>query len=103
MYLEGKGLIKMVGWILYTMWAVFGLMLLNLLIGMFRSLVTRSFSPSIVLDYLKDVLYYVLPLIIIVTLIPLDPTGWILLIFYYVGGLAIVWNYLLEIKNKWKA
>jgi len=88
---------------LYTMWAVLGLMGLDFLIGLVRSLVTRSFSPEMVLDYLKDVLYYVLPLIIIATMMPMDPTGWLLLIFYYIGGLAIVWHYLISIKNKWRA
>lgn len=96
-------MIKIVGWILYTMWAVLGLMLLDFFIGFFKSLVTRSFSPSTVLNYLKDVLYYVLPLIIIVTWMPLDPTGWLLKTFFYIGGFAVVWNYLMAIKNKWKA
>ncbi|WP_245592181.1 hypothetical protein [Ectobacillus panaciterrae] len=84
------------------MWAILGLMLLDFLIGLVRSLVTKSFSLKMVLDYLKDVLYYVFPLLVVVTLMPLDPTGWILLIFYYIGGLAVIWNYLIEIKNKWR-
>ncbi len=84
------------------MWAVMGLMLLDFLIGVFRSLVSKSFSPNMVLDYLKDTLYFVFPLMVLMTLIPIDPTGWILLAFYYIGGLAIVWNYLKSIVNKWK-
>lgn len=85
------------------MWAIFGLMWLDLLVGLFRSLVTRSFSPSLILDYLKDVLYYILPLTVVVTMMPLDPTGWLMMIFYYIGGLAVIWNYLVSIKNKWSA
>lgn len=85
------------------MWAIFGFMWLDLLIGLFRSIVTRSFSPTMILDYLKDVLYYVLPLTVLVTMAPLDPTGWALMIFYYIGGLAVIWNYLISIKNKWSA
>jgi hypothetical protein len=85
------------------MWAIFGFMWLDFLIGLFRSLVTRSFSPKMVLDYLKDVVYYVLPLVVVVNLMPLDPTGWLLLIFYSIGGLAVIWNYLVSIKNKWRA
>ncbi|MEW9669208.1 hypothetical protein [Ammoniphilus sp. 3BR4] len=89
---------SLTGWMLYTMWAVFGLMLLDFLIGLFRSL--KTLSPTLILDYLKDILYYVLPLMVIANMMPLDPTGWVLLIGYYVSGLAVIWNYLIAIKNK---
>ncbi len=96
-------MVKINGWILYTLWAVLGLMMLDLLVGIFRSLVTKSFSPKIILDYLKDILYFVLPLIYVLNLIPLDPSGWILLIFYYLSGIALILHYLIAIKNKWRA
>jgi hypothetical protein len=85
------------------MWAIFGLMWIDLLIGLFKSLVTKSFSLKIVLDYLKDVLYYVMPLMIVLNLMSLDPTGWFFFIFYYIGGLAVILHYLIAIKNKWRA
>lgn len=88
------------GWMLYTMWAILGLMGINLLLNLFRSAAAGSFSPKPVLDYLKDVLTYVLPLFIIANLMPLDGTGWLLQIAYYVGGIAVVWNYLSSIKNR---
>lgn len=85
------------------MGAIFGLMWLDLLIALFKSVVTKSFSLQIVLDYLKDVLYYVMPLMIVLNLMSLDPTGWFFLIFYYIGGLAVILHYLIAIKNKWRA
>ncbi|MCM2532980.1 hypothetical protein NDK43_12000 [Neobacillus pocheonensis] len=85
------------------MWAVLGLMLLDFIVGLFKSLVTKSFNLKMVLDYLKDVLYLVFPLVFILNLMPIDPTGWILLVFYYIGGLAVIWNYLSGIINKWRA
>ncbi len=88
------------GLMLYTMWAIFGLMFTDFLISFFQSLSSKSFLITLMLDYLKDVLNYVLPLMILVNLMPLDPTGWVMLIGYYVGGLAIIWNYLTSIKSK---
>jgi hypothetical protein len=85
------------------MWAVLGLMLVDFLIGAFRSLVTKSFTHKLVLGYLSDLLHYVFPLLIIMTLMRLDPTGWILLVVYYISGLAIIWHYLAQIVNKWRA
>lgn len=93
----------MTGWMLYAMWAILGFMLIDFLVGVFRSLVTRSFSPSMVSDYLKDILFYVFPLIFLLNLVSLDPTSWVLLIFYYVCSLAVIWNYIVAIIKKWKA
>ncbi|MFC4769912.1 hypothetical protein [Effusibacillus consociatus] len=90
------------GWMIYTMWAIFGLMFIDFLIALFRSLKEGSFDPTFVLGYLKDVLYYVLPLIIVVYLIPIDPTGWILVIGYFVFGIAVILKYLLDIKRKFQ-
>ncbi|WP_052947725.1 hypothetical protein [Aneurinibacillus tyrosinisolvens] len=89
-------------WMIYTMWAIFGLMIINLLITLFQSFWKGSFDPTFVLNYLKDVLYYVLPLQIVVSVIPIDPTGWILVIFYFIGGIAVILKYLLDIKRKFQ-
>jgi hypothetical protein len=88
---------------LYTMYGVVGLMLLDFVIGFVRSLATKTFTVNMVLDYLKSVLYMVFPLLVVLSLMPLDPTGWALKIFYYIGGLAIIWNYLVQIVSKWRA
>ena len=50
------------GWIIYTLWGIFGFMLIDFLIAFFKSFWEGSFGPTFVLGYLKDVLYYVLPL-----------------------------------------
>ncbi|MDQ0246195.1 hypothetical protein J2S09_003799 [Bacillus fengqiuensis] len=87
-------------WMMYTMCAVLGLMMIDFLIAFFKSFWIGSFSPTIVLDYLKDILYYVFPLNIIISLIPLDPTDWILVIFYFLGGLGLMVKYIMDIKGK---
>jgi hypothetical protein len=89
-------------WMIYTLWAVFGLMSIDLLITLVKSFWKGSFNPSFVLDYLKDVLYYVFPLSIILSMLQMDPTGWILTIFYFIGGIAVAIKYLLDIINKFK-
>lgn len=85
------------------MWVVLGLLLIDFLIGIFRNAINGSLSPNIVLDYLKNLLYHVFPLLIIVSLIPLDPSGWILIAFYYISGLGLIWYYAVEIIHKWRA
>lgn len=85
------------------MYAVLGLLLIDFLIGLFRSAANGSVSPNIVLDYLQKMLYHIFPLMIVINLMPIDPTGWVLIAFYYISGLALVWHYLIEIKNKWRA
>lgn len=88
------------GLMMYTMWAIFGLMFIDFIIGFFRSLSSSSFPLTQFLNYLKDVVNYVFPLLLVAALMPLDPTGWVMLIAYYVGGLAVIWNYLMSIKNR---
>ncbi|MFT8319896.1 MAG: hypothetical protein ABF649_03225 [Bacillus sp. (in: firmicutes)] len=87
-------------WFIYTMWAVFGLMLIDFLIAFFKSFWKGSFSPMIVLDYLKDILYYIFPLNIILSMIPIDPTTWTLVVFYFVGGIALSVKYIMDIIRK---
>ncbi|MFD0699064.1 hypothetical protein ACFQZT_33865 [Paenibacillus sp. GCM10027628] len=89
-------------WMIYTLWAIFGLMIIDFLIAFFRSFWAGSFDPTFVLGYLKDVLYYVLPLTIIVSMSAIDPTGWILMILYFIFGLAVILKYLLDIKRKFQ-
>lgn len=89
------------GLMLYTMWAIFGLMFIDFLICFFRSLSSSSFPITLMLNYLMDILNFVLPLMIIVSMMPLDPTGgWVMQIAYYVGGLAIIWHYVTSIKSR---
>jgi hypothetical protein len=89
-------------WMVYTLWGVLGLMSLDLLIQLLKSFWKGSFSLTFVLDYLKDVLYYVMPLTVLLSLFDLDPTGWALVIFYFLGGLAVMVKYLTDIIHRFK-
>lgn len=83
-------------WMVYTMWAVFGFMFLDFFIAFFRSFWEGTFRPALVTDYLKDVLYYVVPLNIILSMSSIDPTDWILVTAYFVGGAGVVLKYVLD-------
>ena len=89
-------------WLVYTLWGVLGLMSLDLLIQLLKSFWKGSFNLTFVLDYLKDVLYYVMPLTVLLSLFDLDPTGWALVIFYFLGGLAVMVKYVTDIINRFK-
>lgn len=89
-------------WMVYTLWGVLGLMSLDLLIQLLKSFWKGSFNLTFVLDYLKDVLYYVMPLTVLLSLFDLDPTGWALVIFYFLGGLAVIVKYVTDIIHRFK-
>lgn len=89
-------------WVFYTMWAVFGFMILDFLTAFIKSFWKGSFGPNLILPYLKDILYYVLPLNILISMFTIDPTGWILLIFYFAGGLAVSVKYIMDLVKKFK-
>jgi hypothetical protein len=89
-------------WMVYTLWGVLGLMSLDLLIQLLKSIGKGSFDLTFVLDYLKDVLYYVMPLTVLLSLFDLDPTGWALVIFYFLGGLAVIVKYVTDIIHRFK-
>lgn len=89
-------------WMVYTMWAVFGFMIIDFLIALFRHFWEGNFDPKFVLEYLKDIVFYVLPLNVILSMISIDPTGWILVILFFIGGIAIVLKYILDIIGKFR-
>jgi hypothetical protein len=89
-------------WMVYTLWGVLGLMSLDFLIQLLKSFWKGSFNLTFVLDYLKDVLYYVMPLTVLLSLVELDPTGWTLVIFYFLGGLAVMVKYGTDIIHRFK-
>jgi hypothetical protein len=90
------------GWMIYTLWAIFGLLFINLLISLFQSFWKGSFDTAFLLDYLKDILYFVLPLTFILDMLSIDPTGWVLTIGYFVFGLAVILKYLKDIVKKFQ-
>jgi hypothetical protein len=89
-------------WLVYTMMAVFGLMIIDFVIAFIKNFWKGSFNLTFMLDYLKDVLFYVAPLYIIVTLSSIDPTGWIMKVFYIILGIAVSLKYLMDIVKKFK-
>jgi hypothetical protein len=90
-------------WYIYTLLAVFGLMILDFIIAFIKTFWKGSFNFTFIVEYLKDVLYYVVPLYFIVILSKIDPTGWVLNIFYFILGIAVCFKYLLDIFKKLKA
>lgn len=87
-------------WMEVAMWVVMGSMALDMLVGMFKSMSGGKLSMELVLGYLKDMVYYVLPLFMLAGLSAMDNTGWILLAGYYLGSLAVVVKYLMDMKAK---
>ncbi|RCW50242.1 hypothetical protein [Paenibacillus prosopidis] len=88
-------------WMIYTMWAIFGLMIIDFIISFAKSFWEGTFNTTF-LDYLKDILFYVLPLNVIISMIPIDPTGWILVSVYFVGGISVILKYVLDIKKRFQ-
>lgn len=91
--------LTLTGWMLYSMWVVLGLMGLSFLLGLYKALKAGSFSSALILTYLQDMLYYVFPLFIISNMMSLDPTGFLLLVAYYIGALGLVLKYLAQLKK----
>ncbi|MBP3964146.1 hypothetical protein [Paenibacillus lignilyticus] len=87
-------------WMLYSMWAVLGFMGLNFLMDMFKMMKSGTFSTDFVLGYLKDMVYYVLPLFMFANMQSLDHWGWMMLTAYYVGAFGVVFKYLMDLKGK---
>ncbi|RAP78377.1 hypothetical protein [Paenibacillus montanisoli] len=85
---------------LYSMWAVLGFMGLNFLFDFFKMLKSGSFSTDFVMGYLKDMVLIVLPLFMFANMQSLDNTGWIILTAYYIGAVAAVVKYLMDLKGK---
>ncbi|TVY10880.1 hypothetical protein [Paenibacillus cremeus] len=88
------------GWMLYSMLIMLGLMGLDMLFSLFKSLKSGSFSFSFMLGYLQDMLFYFFPMFLISNMMSLDPTGWFMMIFYYLGALGVALKYLSDLKNK---
>lgn len=93
-------MLSLSGWMLYTMYAVLVVIGLDLLAGWYRALVSHSFSLDNLTEFLGSMISYVLPMIILSWLTAIDPTGWGVMIAYYVGGIGIVLTYLVSIKRK---
>ncbi|MFC5530794.1 hypothetical protein [Cohnella yongneupensis] len=87
-------------WMEVALWIVLGAMAVDFLIGLIKSLTGGKISIEPILGYLKDIVGYVLPLLVLAAISALDSTGWIVLTGYYVGAFAVVVKYLMSIKEK---
>ena len=87
-------------WMEVALWVVLGAMAVDFLVGLFKSLSGGKLSHELVLPYLKDIVYYVLPLLVLAAISVMDSTGWIVLVGYYLGAVAVVVKYLMSIKAK---
>jgi hypothetical protein len=91
--------LALTGWMLYTMFVVLGLMGLSFLYNLYTALKAGTFSSSLFLSYLKDLLFYVFPLFMLSNMMALDPTGFLMLIGYYLGALGVALKYLESFKK----
>ncbi|MBA2941205.1 hypothetical protein HZF08_23275 [Paenibacillus sp. CGMCC 1.16610] len=91
--------LALTGWMLYAMFVVLGLMGLSFLYSLYNALKAGSFSSDLFLSYLKDLLFYVFPLFMLSNMKALDPTGFLLLIGYYLGALGVALKYLGSFKK----
>lgn len=87
-------------WMLYTFLITLGVMWLDFLISFVRSLINGSFNLSLVLGYLKDMVFYIFPLLLIVALMPLDPVGWLLSIIFAIASLGVIVHYITNIAKQ---
>lgn len=87
-------------WMLYTLLAALLVIGIDMLVGIFKSLQAHTFSVAKLPHFLLKVLHYILPLLLLASLIPLDPTHILILIMYYIGGIGIILKLLQEIQYK---
>ncbi|UCZ51425.1 hypothetical protein LGQ02_11070 [Bacillus shivajii] len=88
------------GFMLYTFWVVMALIAIDYLAGIYRALRRNNFSLSNLADILTSVLYHVFPLLILASLVSIDPTGLVVLIVYYLAAIGVIFKYLIEIQKK---
>ena len=78
------------GWMLYAMWAVVAMMGIKLLVQIYQSVIARNFPTTPILNFLQNFVFYVFPLFLIANMMPLDPTGVLFNIAYYVGAVGAI-------------
>lgn len=91
----------LVAWITYTMWAVLGMMIIDFLTAFIPSFWKGTFDTTF-LPYLKDILYYVLPLNFLLSMVPIDPTEYTLIVLFFMGGASVIIKYVLDIIGRFR-
>ncbi|WP_308639476.1 hypothetical protein [Paenibacillus silvisoli] len=89
-------------WVTYTMWAIFALMIIDFVIAFSKGFWKGSFDTTF-LPYLKDILFYVLPLNFLLSMVSIDPTTYTLVVLYFIGGASVVYKYIRDIIGRFKA
>lgn len=84
------------GWTMYAMWAVLAVTVLAFAVGIVRALLKKGSLWNQGTDFLQNILHYVLPLLVLAYLIPIDPTGIILIVVYLVAALCVVVKVLMD-------
>ncbi|RAP76027.1 hypothetical protein [Paenibacillus montanisoli] len=92
---------SLAAWITYTMWAIFALMIVDFVIAFSRGFWKGSFDTTF-LPYLKDILYYILPLNFILSMVAIDPTKYTLIVLFFIGGASVVVKYIMDIIGRFK-
>lgn len=87
-------------WMEVALWVVLGAMAADFLVGLFKGVTSGTLSLDFVLGYLVDIIHYIVPLLVLALLTTLDNTGWIVLIGYYIGALAVLFRYLRNIRMR---
>ncbi|REE68783.1 hypothetical protein A8990_13649 [Paenibacillus taihuensis] len=88
-------------WITYTMWAVLGIMIIDFLTAFIPSFWKGTFDTTF-LGYLKDILYYVLPLNFLLSMVPIDPTEYTLIVLFFLGGASVIFKYVMDIIKRFR-
>lgn len=91
------------GFMMYAMWLVLIVIGLNVLVGAVRAANRGNFAADTFPRYLVTaILGGVLPLLVLAHLRGIDPTGWLILLFYYVSAIGLFVKYLLDLLSKLK-
>jgi hypothetical protein len=85
------------GWTMYAMWAVLAVTILSLAAGILRALMNKGSIWDKGAAFLGNVLHYVLPLLVLAYLIPIDPTGIILIVVYFVAAICVIVKVLMDL------
>ncbi|QHW34702.1 hypothetical protein GZH47_30510 [Paenibacillus rhizovicinus] len=89
-------------WVVYTMWGVFVFMILDFVIAFARSFWAGTFDTTFI-GYLKDIVFYVVPLNFILTMTPIDPSHYTLVTLYFIGGASVIIKYVVDIVRRVKS
>ncbi|MCY0875731.1 MAG: hypothetical protein OWT28_05635 [Firmicutes bacterium] len=91
------------GFMMYALWLVLIVIGLNVLVGAIRAVVRDQFDTDVFPRYLTTaILGGVLPLLVLAHLRYIDPSGWLILLFYYVSAIGLFVKYLLDLLRKIK-